>query len=231
MRLLVIGSCTGEKDTGDCDDVLTEADFDDPSFLSRREAELAPYSLPAGKLYTGKQHLYMMNGISRLRSRFGAPACSLKVISAGYGLVDEEQPIVPYNATSQRKRSKWILDRSRRLGIPEAVRTAIRSFDCVMFLLGKEYLMSIELPLHPSLGQRFVFFTSNIRLPFDRASTIVPAGRAETRFGAVILALKGKMFGHFASGLCRHPDRWSEVCSDETPQTVLSLIEEGYESV
>jgi hypothetical protein len=231
MRLLVIGSCTGEKDIGGCHDILTEADFDDPGLLSRRETELAMYALPAGKLYTGKQHLYTMNGIRRLRSTFGAPGCSLKVISAGYGLVDEEQPIAPYNATFQSKRPRWILDRAQRLGIPEAVRTAIRGFDCVIFLLGKEYLMSLSLPIPSLPGQRLVFFTSNTQLSFDAASIIVPAGRAETRFGAGILALKGKLFEHFAGGLCRHPEKWCEVCSDETPQTVSSLIEAGYKGV
>jgi len=107
------------------------------------------------------------------------------------------------------------------------VRAAIQGYECVMFLLGNEYLLSISLPLSSTPNQRFVFFTSKTRLPFDPSSTVVPAGRAETRFGAGIVALKGKMFEHFAIGLCRRPETWNSVCSDETPSTVLKLIETG----
>jgi len=56
MKLLVIGSCTGEKDVRGCPSFIAEADFDDPALLGRREAELAPWALPAGRLYSGWQH-------------------------------------------------------------------------------------------------------------------------------------------------------------------------------
>jgi hypothetical protein len=144
MKMLVIGSCTGDKNVRDCPSLLTQPDFDDPSLRRRREAELSAWALPARELYTGWQHRYMMNGVDTIRHRFGTPACSVKIISAGYGLVDEEQRLVPYEATFQGKRSKWIRDRSETLGIPTAVRSAVVGFDVVLFLLGKEYLVSIH---------------------------------------------------------------------------------------
>jgi hypothetical protein len=58
MELLVVGSCTGEKDIRDCPCSLTEADFDDPALLLRREAELSRWALPAVRLYTGWQDRY-----------------------------------------------------------------------------------------------------------------------------------------------------------------------------
>jgi hypothetical protein len=63
MELLVVGSCTGEKDVRDCPYLLTEADFDDPATLLRREAELSRWALPAVCLYTGWQHRYMMKAL------------------------------------------------------------------------------------------------------------------------------------------------------------------------
>jgi hypothetical protein len=62
-----------------------------PSLFQRREAELSAWALPARELYTGLQHRYMMNGVDAIRHRFGTSACSVKIVSAGYGLVDEEQ--------------------------------------------------------------------------------------------------------------------------------------------
>lgn len=225
--LLVIGTCTGDKDVRGCPCMLTDGDFEDPTLLQRREAEFARWAVPAGRLYTGWQHRYMMNGVDLLRRRFGSAACSVKIISAGYGLVDEGQPLVPYEATFQDKRRDWIGRRARQLGIPEAVREAVRGYECVMFLLGNQYLLSIHPPPHPSPGQRFIFFTSTSTFPLSSDLTIIPAGKAETRFGAGTVALKGKMFELFATGLCRRPEMWENVLSDGSSRTVLSLIEIG----
>lgn len=41
MNLLVVGSCTKDKDKQDCPFELTERDLDDSVLLRRREAELA----------------------------------------------------------------------------------------------------------------------------------------------------------------------------------------------
>jgi hypothetical protein len=227
MNLLVIGSCTDHKDIRGCPSPLSEADFEDPALLKHREAELARWALPAGRLYTGRQHRYMMNGVALLRRRFGLSTCSVKIISAGYGLVAEDQLLVPYEATFQHKSRGWICRRARQLAIPEAVREAVHGHECVVFLLGEKYLLSIQpLPL-PSPGQRLIFFTSASELALSSDLTIIPAGKAEGRFGAVMTALKGKMFELLAAGLCLSPELWEQLLSDESSRTALSLIEIG----
>ena len=171
-----------------------------------------------------------MNGVEAVRKCFGPSVCSVKIVSAGYGLVDEEQRLVPYEATFQGKRPIWIQEQSNRLGIPTAVRNAVIGYDVVLFLLGKEYLVSIGPNLAPELNQRFVFFTSNVGLAYHRDSIIVLAGRKETRYGAGVMTLKGKMFERFAHGLCCAPEMWDKLRSDNTACTVLALIEDGGET-
>jgi len=228
MELLVVGSCTDKKEIRDCPYSLTEADFDDPATLLRREADLNRWALPAARLYTGWQHRYMMMGVNAIRQRFGSAACALKIISAGYGLVDEDRNLVPYEATFQQKRPRWISERAQRLGIPQAVRQAIRGFEAVIFLLGKEYLLSTHPPLVPEPKQRFVFLTSKRDIPMHPSSTVVPAGRYECRaFHCVATRLKGKMFELFAHGLCGRPEAWNEVLTDPTAETFLRLVEAG----
>jgi len=229
MELLLVGSCTGEKDVRDCPHLLTEADFDDPSALLRREADLSRWALPAVRLYTGWQHRYMMMGVNAIRQRFGSAACALKIISAGYGLVDEDRNLAPYEATFQQKRPRRISERAQRLGIPQAVRQAIRGFEAVIFLLGREYLVSTHPPVVPSQNQRLIFLASNAKLPFHPNATIVPAGLEETRFGAGLVALKGKMFELFAYGLCGRPEAWNNVLTDPTAETFLRLVDAGRE--
>jgi hypothetical protein len=69
MKMLVIGSCTGDKNVRDCPGLLTQADPDDSSLFQCREAELSAWALPARALYTGWQHRYMMNGVDAIRDR------------------------------------------------------------------------------------------------------------------------------------------------------------------
>jgi hypothetical protein len=227
MKLLVVSSCTGEKDVRDCPSLLDETDFDDSATLLRREAELSRWALPAVRLYTGWQHRYMMMGVNGIRQRFGSAACTLKIISAGYGLVDEARYLVPYEATFQQKRPRWISKRAQRLAIPQALRQAIRDFEVVIFLLGKEYLLSTHPPVAPNGTQRLIFLAPNAELPFHPNATVVPAGLQETRFGAGLVALKGKMFELFAYGLCGKPEAWNEVVNDPTEEAFLRLVEAG----
>jgi len=224
MNLLVIGSCTGEKQIGNCPYLLKETDFDDATVLSRREAELSEWGLSASKLYTGWQHRYTAKGIGALRQKFGPSCCTLKIISAGYGLVDENRTLVPYEATFQGRPLQWVHERARKLGIPQAIRESVQGFEAVVFLLGKDYLLSMHPPLVSAQQQRLIFFTSNLRIPFDADSTVVPAGKSETRFGAGLVALKGKMFELFAYGLCAKPEMWPRVLADKTHASVSSLI-------
>jgi hypothetical protein len=228
MKLLVVASCTGEKEVRDCPYSLTQADFDDPVTLLRREAELSRWALPAARLYTGWQHRYTMMGVNAIRQRFGSPACVLKIISAGYGLVGEDRSLVPYEATFQHKRPAWIRERAQKLGIPQTLQQAIRDFEAVIFLLGKEYLIAVHPPsLAPAQTQRLIFLASNAKLPFRPNATVIPAGLEETRFGAGLVALKGKMFELFAYGLCGRRDAWNEVLTDPTGEIFLRLIEAG----
>jgi hypothetical protein len=177
MKLLVVGSCTGEKDVRDCPYLLTETDFDNPATLLRREDELGRWALPATSLYTGWQHRYMMKGVNEIRRKFGSGACALRIMSAGYGLIDEDRNLVPYEATFQHKRPTWIRERAQRLAIPQALRQAIRDFEVVVFLLGKEYLIAVQpSSLVPMRNQRFIFLAPNTRPPFHPDVTIVPAG-------------------------------------------------------
>jgi hypothetical protein len=228
MKLLVVGSCTGEKEIRDGPVSLTEADLDDPVTFLRREAELSRWAMPAASLYTGWQHRYMMKGVNAIRQKFGSAACALKIISAGYGLVSEDRSLVPYEATFQHKRPTWIKERAQKLGIPQTLQQAIRDFEAVIFLLGKEYLIAVHpSSLVPVPNQRLVFLASYAKLPVHPNVTVVPAGLEQTRFGAGLVALKGKMFELFAHGLCGRPEAWNEVLTDPTDRTFQRLVEAG----
>jgi len=107
-RLLVISSCTGDKEEKSPRE-LTLEDFADADRLARREHELASFRRPASVMYTGKQHEYLMHGVDKLRRAYGHYFVDLRILSAGYGLIDEDRVICPYDVTF----SKWA---SRNVG-------------------------------------------------------------------------------------------------------------------
>lgn len=76
MKLLVITSCTGEKKV--CTEAkLLQEDFKSRDVLSQKEQSLRSLSLPAKDMYTGLQHLQLMEGINKIRNHFGNHAVDL----------------------------------------------------------------------------------------------------------------------------------------------------------
>jgi hypothetical protein len=227
MRLLVITSCTGEKALHRPDQ-LTLRDFQDEQCLPRRERDLAAWCKPAWEMYTGQQHVRLMDGVRLLRQRFGAEAVELHIVSAGYGLVAEDRLIAPYEATFNSMTAGQARAWARKLGVAERVRDAIRGFPLVVFLLGARYQEAIEPPVLPEPDQRLVFFAGlgKIKRLAARGVIVVPAGKPEaTAYGEGLVALKGKMLLLLARELVRQGERlYDAIRWDDTPATVEEAL-------
>jgi hypothetical protein len=229
MKMLVIGSCTGRKDVGSCPFLLSEVDFDDPDLLHRRESALDRWMKPAASMYTGRQHTQMMAGVRLLRSTFGQSCCDVAIISAGYGLIGENERIAPYSATFQHKPKSWIRKREAMLGLPEAIRTLISEYALVFVLLGDEYLLGTNPPLPVQPNQTLIYFGSpKHRSLRNKSVVIVPSAQREaSRFHDGIMTLKGRMFYLLSAAFSGNPSALEQMLSDKTERGVLSLIEAG----
>ena len=224
-RLLVISSCTGDKVVNTPAELKLE-DFAEADRLERREHELASFRRPASVMYTGKQHEYLMRGVDKLRQAYGDSFVDLRIVSAGYGLIEEDRVICPYDVTFSKmgkpQRRAW----GRHLGVPSDVRAALEDFDVVIFLLGSDYLDAIDPPIAARDGQRLVFLakrSESSRLAGAGVVT-VPAGQSETRYGAGYVALKGKMFERFAEALAGRSGLLEEIKADRSPSTFLNAL-------
>ena len=156
-KYLVIGSCSKGKDVKTCHKAiqLKMADFGTAVSLRRAEQRAKGWLRSAGKMYTGRQHVLMMRGVEHLRTNFSLATFDVAIISAGYGLICEEKKIAPYDITFTCKGSPWIRERREVLKIPAKTRKLLSEYQVVFFLLGKEYLTSVDLPLDPAPGQKF----------------------------------------------------------------------------
>lgn len=228
-RLLVISSCTADKAVSRRDG-LTLRHFQNLSERRGREEALKPFARPAAALYTGMQHRHLMRGIDRLRRRYGRETVELKIISAGYGLVDENRLLVPYEATFEEMSRTEARAWARALGIAAAVRESLTGRTLVVVLLGARYLEAIEPPLRPETAQRIVFLArADMRERLDAPGvTVVPVGKVEAaRYHAGHVALKGRMFDLFAAGLAAEPSLWRAVHEDRSGRAFIRTVERG----
>lgn len=225
IKMIVISSCSASKSV-EVPRPITMSKFADPDRLWTRERELSADALPAWELYAGRQHSNVMKGVQAIRASFGQGAVTLKIVSAGYGLVDEEQRLAPYEATfkelSRRERRK----RASLLGIASAVRAAIDGYPLAIFLLGATYLDAIETPIEPGRNQRLLYLAAPgeaAKLAAARV-TAVPTGKPEARaYRSGFVALKGVMFLSLALALTRRgKSLYRRLLEDDSPGTFLN---------
>ena len=146
MKILVISYCTADKEHSPSNRLM-KADFFCPERLEKRTRELKRYEMPAAQMYTGGGHKHLMDGVENLRGKFRLDIkVDVRIISPGYGLLKEKDPIVPYTYTFHEQGREKIRKRSRELGIHPIIKGLIPSYDLVFFLLSNDYVTACELP-------------------------------------------------------------------------------------
>jgi hypothetical protein len=208
-KILIVTSCTKDKaipPLGPNHHLLTPDqlwDEQDDDRLTRDFGELDEHRVPAGQLYRGRQHRQLMQGVELLRQTFGHTVVDVKIISAGFGLVNEEQPLPPYSATFADLPSSKILTISQKLRIPQKISYLMHdSYDCAFFLLGDSYLLSIGLPFSQKPDFPCLFLagpSSHRRIPRQSPYYFVRVGQDDSiAFSYNLVGLKGQLFKLFA---------------------------------
>ena len=194
MKIAVLTSCTSTKQYKPHNQ-LSQKDF---SHLSaERIAELEEYSLPAYQMYTGNQHARLMAGIEELRA--SGSTVDLYIISAGYGLLDGNRSIVPYECTFSGMKVSEIEAWASRLKIPEAVARLFQQtdYDLVLVLLGDTYLRALQLTDNTVFGSPTLFLCASKSEKFIKGiggfDTIKLAGAEAKRFHCGLVGLKGEL--------------------------------------
>ncbi|WP_407899290.1 tRNA-guanine transglycosylase DpdA [Scytonema sp. NUACC26] len=228
-RVLVVTSCTGEKRYKPLNQ-LTLEDFENQHKLREREKTLSEFACRASQMYTGQQHLRIMEGVNLLRSCFGEKAVDLKILSAGYGLIPEDKTIVPYSVTFNEMKEREIDRWAQVLGVHEDFEQAISKYDLVFVLLGEKYLRALDFPVKTESEQTLIFLASNqssscIRfLNINTKYFILTLSNAEaSRFGYGLVGLKGYLLKLFATEAVDKLDLLYQVY--QTPELFLQIVD------
>ena len=200
MKIRILTSCTGQKRYSP-EDQLNQGDFGrlhEPEAFALLEERLTEYRTPAEDLYTGLQHVRLMEGLRHMRKECGPDSIDLWILSAGYGLIPGDRQIVPYECTFEGMRASEIDDWAMHLNIPQDVRQLFAEpADLVLVLLGDSYLRAIALDESVQFEALTVFFTG--RTSQKRvggrgiARTVLLSNPEATRFSCGSVGLKGEV--------------------------------------
>lgn len=198
LKLLIIDQCSSSKKESELPGSV------DPS-LSREELvehdEVPAYK--ARDLYEGRQQRYISNAVDRLREH--GDEVERKFISAGYGVVDEDTLLPPYDETFAGLSKKDIQKLSSKLGIQEDIINAVtpeEPYDVVFFALGKEYYQSIDMDtvlVKIPESTKVVVFNGVVSKDETQNLVSIPARNKEAKEqGTIVVALKGRYLQNFA---------------------------------
>ena len=226
-KILVITSCTGEKRSKP-DNQLVMSDFQDPKKLKLREKELKAFACTAGELYTGAQHLRLMEGVTLLRQSYGKESIDVKILSAGYGLIDEHQKIFPYEVTFNAMKSSEVDSWSSELDVHRAIEETIREYDLIFILLGDNYLRSVKFPIVTETKQTLIFLCSHGSKKAIRGIgskyLLMPLSNDEAKlYSYGLVGLKGFLFKQFAIQASCQIEIIKDVC--EMPEKLIEILQ------
>lgn len=142
LRILVVGSCGKKKlrqstTSPTCDDLASIDDIEEwrkkPDYTITRVRDL----------YTGNQNRELVKGVDLLQ-QIDNTEVELYIISAGFGLVKENDMLPSYDCSFSGMSKAQIQERAILLNIPSDFEKLIASgFDLVYLALGKNYFQAL----------------------------------------------------------------------------------------
>lgn len=149
----------------------------------------------ARDLYLGAAHRLVVNAVAKLRTCPDTQV-DLAIVSAGYGLLDEYDLVLPYDASFRGGR-KAARETAQRLRIREQLTDRLSGhYSLALFVLGRVYLDALAPPFNCA---REIYFSAR-KVWASPSVTHVRAGQVEAQALKVSARIVGAMlFDQFAS--------------------------------
>jgi hypothetical protein len=230
LRVLIIDQCSGSKDVPEAAERFeadTLAKYSKEELLDRPNVP----GIEARDLYTGRQQEQIGEAVRLLRRR--GVSVDRYHVSAGFGVVDEDEILPPYEVTFSGMRAAEVRERSAQLGIKRDITRLLTEteYDIVFLPLGKRYYRSIDIDQavrdipEDSIG--VVFNRELAGRQYDNIVSVPARTDDAKRHGTIVIGLKGLYLKNLANNLDTvdsiDPERIAELCRRvETTQTPLT---------
>jgi len=218
LDILVIDQCSGSKEIPDDAPIFGEEE----TLQFSREDLLARDNVPgiaARDLYTGRQQNHVKSAV-RWLLRQGHDV-DRYFVSAGFGLVAEDEYLPPYEVTFSSMNVSDIRERSAKLDIQKDLRHLLQKadYDVVFFTLGKDYYTSIDIDemVQEVRSDRIgvVFNRELVEDQFDNIESIPARTEDAKEHSTIVVGLKGHYMKNFA--------RYIDTVDTLRPETIEEL--------
>lgn len=233
MRILVVDQCSGKKAYPDDSSVCDIEIIDENSLADLLDRPDLP-GIEARDLYAGRQQKHVSEAV---RSLHAADFDVDRVfISAGFGVVEEDTRLPPYDVTFKQMNHEEITARSRQLGISDDVIefvTRTPPYDIVFLPLGADYYRALDLDrlISACHDSTTVVLFNQESLAEEHPNVVsIPARTKEAKeYGEITVALKGEYLRRFARQAVTSPpstpEEIVEFCqADPTVQSGLDSV-------
>ncbi len=228
MRVLVIGSC-GKRKQFTSSKVPTCKELVSKSKRDEWISKFPDMVCKARDMYTGNQSRELVSAVDLLR-QIKRVHVSLFIVSAGYGLLEENDVISPYECSFTGMKMNEIRQRSYQLGIPQDfVKIGQKRYDLSYVALGSDYLTALGKDWQQKLRGIIVAFGKKtvgenlLSLPCD-AEIVKSLSDAGQKIHGVA-GFKGDLLRILSTHALNQYDPYSEVTRWTDLEYVGKLVE------
>jgi hypothetical protein len=232
LDILIIDQCSGSKYVPEGERIfeMDEIDSTSKQDLLRRNDTIG---IEASELYTGRQQEAISNAVRQLRA--DGHQVQRYFISAGFGVVEEDERLPPYEVTFSGMSVSEIRDRSEKLGIQDDLHQLLdqSEYDIVFFPLGSDYYSSIDID---KTAQRIqpdrigvVFNQDILNEQYENIVSVSARTEDAKRHETIVIGLKGVYLQNFADNIRDaaeiDPDSVNIFCRYVEEDTTQAAIE------
>jgi len=220
--LLVVTPCSARKRYRLPDEPLFE-DLVNAQRRSEAFGRFGDLALAAREMYTGQHHRFVLRTVDQLRHAWSGTPIDIVIVSAGFGLVEEHERIIPYSATFAGLPPPVAMERAQRLQIGPVLGRRLADYEAAVLLLSGTYLAVLEPPLRAA-GLEVYFAPPAFQLAGDGVLHI-RAGVTESRaLGVAPRAVRAALFERFVKVALA--DGWSAALeSARSPSRLVAPLE------
>ncbi len=146
MRTLVVTSGFASKRARTPESVRTP-DLAIPEPRRQTEGQPAAHARPTPEMYASPYHSLVVEGVQAVWDRWGQDTLDVAILSAGFGLLDAERSIIPYDVKSDEFPEGELAEWAQRIRLAERAQALVAQYDLVFYLLSGQFLAMLELPL------------------------------------------------------------------------------------
>lgn len=204
LDILIIDQCSGSKFVPEGERVFELDEIESATkqeLLDRKDA----IAVTASELYIGRQQEAISNAVRQLRA--DGHQVQRYFISAGFGVVEENERLPPYEVTFSGMTVSEIRERSDRLDIQADLNQTLdqSEYDIVFFALGTDYYTSIDIDktvqrIQPDrIG--VVFNREILNEQYENIVSVSARTEDAKRHETIVIGLKGVYLENFAQNI------------------------------